>query len=63
MTDERRSAPEFRSPRAGGVFIGLGLAIGAGVGIATGQPSLGMLIGMGIGGLIALLMWLRDRRR
>jgi hypothetical protein len=37
-----------------GVFLMLGLLVGLGVGIAVGQPSAGTVIGLGVGGLLAL---------
>lgn len=46
---------------AGGVFIALGLMIGAVIGIRTGQASLGMVIGIGAGMAAALLVWLIRR--
>lgn len=52
------------SPRlAGGIFIALGLLIGAGFGLYLGQPSLGMVVGFGVGIAAALLVWLLNRRR
>lgn len=48
--------------RAAGFFIAVSILVGAVVGIAYGQPSLGTLIGAGAGLLVSLLLWLRDRR-
>ncbi|MDB5688525.1 MAG: hypothetical protein JWL91_401 [Sphingomonas bacterium] len=48
--------------RAAGFFIALSVLVGAIVGVALGQPSLGTLIGAGVGILASLLLWLRDRR-
>ena len=52
-----------RSTAAGGVFIFLGLIIGAIYGINAGQPMLWLLRGLGVGVLLALLVWTIDRRR
>ncbi|MFM2409514.1 MAG: hypothetical protein RL481_342 [Pseudomonadota bacterium] len=60
------SGPEPRDPssaQAGGIFLFVGLLIGAIVGTFMGQPSLGILIGFAAGALIAVAVWLRDRRR
>lgn len=51
------------SPVAGGVFIALGMLTGAGFGVYWGQPSLGMVIGLGVGIAAALLVWLLNRQR
>lgn len=48
--------------RAAGFFIALSVLVGAIAGVALGQPSLGTVIGAGVGILVALLLWLRDRR-
>jgi len=52
-----------RSTAAGGIFLFLGLLVGAIYGINAGQPMLWMLRGFGIGVVLALLVWLIDRRR
>ena len=52
-----------RSTAAGGVFLFLGLLIGAIYGINAGQPMLWLLRGFGIGIGLALLLWILDRRR
>lgn len=58
------SGTENNQPRlAGGIFIAFGLLIGAIVGVALDQPSAGAVIGMAIGSLIALLIWIQDRKR
>ena len=40
----------------------LAILIGLGWGTATGQPARGVVIGTGIGALIAVLLWLLDRK-
>jgi hypothetical protein len=58
------SGTENSQPRlAGGIFIALGLLIGAIAGIALDQPSAGMVTGFGIGAVVALAIWLFDRKR
>lgn len=58
------SEPENNPPRlAGGIFIALGLLLGAIAGVALDQPSAGMIAGMGIGAAIAVAVWLFDRKR
>ncbi len=52
-----------RSSMAGGIFLFFGLLIGSIVGVAYGQASLGMVGGFAIGGALALIVWLFDRRR
>ena len=52
-----------RSSAAGGIFIFLGLLIGAAYGISVGEPILWMLRGFGAGVVLAVLVWLIDRLR
>ncbi len=49
--------------RAGGSILAAAIIAGVIAGIILGQPSIGFLAGAAIGTLIALLLWLRDRRR
>jgi len=58
------SGTENNQPRlAGGIFIAFGLLIGAVVGVAMDQPSAGTVIGMAIGTVIAVVIWVMDRKR
>ena len=52
-----------RSTAAGGIFLFLGLMAGAIYGASVGEPMLWMLRGFGAGIVLALLVWLADRRR
>ncbi|UAK24668.1 hypothetical protein [Sphingomonas nostoxanthinifaciens] len=52
-----------QNPRAPGLPLALAILIGAGIGIRTGQPTIGLLAGIGVGGALALMLWLLDRRR
>ena len=58
------SGTENNQPRlAGGIFIAFGLLIGAVVGVAMDQPSAGTVIGLAIGTVIAVVIWIMDRKR
>lgn len=48
---------------AGGLFLMLAILIGAVWGAMTGAPMLGILRGTGVGILLAVAIWLIDRRR
>ena len=52
-----------RSPAAGGIFLFLGPVIGAVYGVEAGQPIIWMLVGFGLGVMLALAVWLFDRRK
>lgn len=52
-----------KNPTGGGAIIALAILTGTIVGGLMGQPSIGLLTGTAIGILIALLMWLVDRRK
>ena len=54
---------QARSPQAGGFLLIACIFIGVIVGLMRGQPSLGFLIGTGIGIAAAVAVWLLDRRR
>lgn len=45
----------------GGIFMALGAIIGAVAGLYAGQPSIGLLVGLGAGGAAALIMARRKR--
>lgn len=49
--------------RGGGIFLILAIMLGAGWGIMIGNPMLGVLRGTGIGIVLAIAIWLIDRRR
>lgn len=62
MNDESQNGPSQAS--AGGFFIAIGVILGAILGGAIfGQPSAGLLVGLGLGILIAVVIWLRGRAR
>jgi hypothetical protein len=56
-------AAKSNAPLAGGFLLCLSLLAGALTGVFLGQPSIGFLIGAGIGLTIAIVIWLLDRRR
>ena len=57
------AAPPDRSPRAGGVLLMLAIFSGVGIGVLTGQTTLGLLGGVAVGGIAAIAIWLADRHR
>ncbi|WP_295491965.1 hypothetical protein [Sphingorhabdus sp. EL138] len=59
MSETQNNQPRF----AGGIFIAFGLLIGAIIGVAMDQASAGTVIGMAIGSIIAVLIWIMDRKR
>ena len=59
MSETQNNHPRL----AGGIFVALGLLIGAILGVALDQPSAGLVIGMAVGSMIAVAVWLFDRKR
>ncbi len=49
--------------RAGGFIIAAAILVGTVGGGMMGQPSIGFLAGAAAGILVAMTIWLRDRRR
>ncbi len=52
-----------RNAQAGGIFLTIGILTGFGVGVASGNPMMGILIGTALGAVAAAVLWLVDRRR
>ena len=52
-----------RTTRAGGCFLTLTILGGFVAGLAIGNPMKGVLVGTALGAVLAILMWLIDRRR
>jgi hypothetical protein len=48
--------------KGGGFILAVSILVGALVGVFLHQPSIGFLVGLGVGVLLALLVWLLDRR-
>ena len=55
------SKPPRKTPLAGGVLIAFGALGGAGFGFYRGQPTIGLLIGIGIAVVLSVLLWLVSR--
>ena len=51
------------TPAAGGIFLFLGPVVGAVYGISRDEPILWMLYGFALGVVLAIFMWIIDRRR
>jgi hypothetical protein len=52
-----------QNTRAGGCFLTAGLLLGFLVGLVTGNALRGVLIGLAAGIVIAVALWLSDRRK
>ncbi len=52
-----------RSPQASGFIIAVAILAGTIIGGLEGQPSIGLLAGLGLGVAAALAVWLVDRRK
>ncbi|MBV9930856.1 MAG: hypothetical protein JO013_07915 [Alphaproteobacteria bacterium] len=50
-----------RYKQAGGFILALSILAGTVAGVALHQPSIGFLVGLGAGVLLALLVWVVDR--
>lgn len=59
MNDRQHGKPT----RAGGVFIAVLAIAGVFVGGFMGQPTIGLLAGLGLGIAIALGLWWKERER
>jgi hypothetical protein len=51
-----------RGTKAGGFFLTLSILAGFAIGVAIGNPMIGVLGGTLVGVLLALVTWLLDRR-
>ena len=52
-----------RTTRAGGFFLTICILGGPVAGVSIGDPMTGILVGTALGAVLALAMWLIDRRR
>ena len=50
-----------RFPRAGGALLAGAILLGVVTGVILREASLGFLVGLGIGLLLLLAVWLKDR--
>ena len=58
------AAPMQRpTAKAGGCFLTLSILAGFVAGLAIGNPMEGVLAGTAIGALVAVILWLIDRRK
>lgn len=55
------SKPPRKTPLAGGLLIALGAMGGAVIGLFRGQPTIGLLVGVGIAAALSVLLWLVSR--
>jgi hypothetical protein len=51
-----------RPKRAGGFLLAFAILAGAGVGVASHQPSIGVVGGTAMGLLLLAMIWFLDRR-
>lgn len=51
-----------KATTAGGALIAVSAIVGAVVGYLWDQPSLGFVLGLGVGAALAVAVWLGDRR-
>lgn len=63
MKREMNDPSGNRASRSGGFLLALSIIVGSVAGIRLGEPSIGFLIGTGIGLLLLGLIWLIDRKR
>lgn len=56
-------AQQSRDPVAAGAILALTIVAGTLIGGVLGQPSIGLVAGVGVGSAIAIWLWLVDRRR
>jgi hypothetical protein len=49
--------------QAGGAILAIAIIVGAVAGTMVGQSSIGLLVGAATGILLAVLIWLNDRRK
>lgn len=52
-----------RYTQAAGSVLAISIIAGAVAGVIVGQPSIGFLVGLAAGLLLATLFWLNERRR
>lgn len=55
------NAPQSKTPMAGGFLISAGTILGVAGGVFANQVTIGFLIGLGVGVLAAVAIWLKDR--
>jgi uncharacterized membrane protein len=55
------SKPPRKTPLAGGLLIAFGAIGGAVIGLFRGQPTIGLLVGIGIAAVLSVILWLVSR--
>lgn len=55
--------PSPSKAQAGGFLLAVSIMAGAAGGIVAGQPSIGLLVGIATGVVLAVVIWLKDRSR
>jgi hypothetical protein len=60
---QARPMADRPGPQAGGFIIAVAIMAGTIIGGLKGQPSIGLLAGLGLGVVAALAVWLRDRAK
>ena len=64
ITMEQQNGPKpHQASRASGALVAFTIIAGAVIGNHFGQPSIGVLAGIGLGVVIAVGLWLVDRKR
>jgi hypothetical protein len=48
--------------KGGGFILALSILAGAVAGVILRQPSIGLVVGLGVGVVLAVLVWVLDRR-
>jgi hypothetical protein len=57
------NAPQSRASLSGGFLIAVSLMVGVIFGAWKGQPSLGFVIGLAVGVVLAIAVWQIDKMR
>jgi uncharacterized membrane protein len=56
-------SPRSTNPAAGGCLLAVSVVVGGVAGVVFNQPSLGIVLGIAAGAVLATIVWLIDRRR
>ncbi len=60
---KENATPRRSRGMAGGSLLALSMVAGVVIGTLNAQPSIGFLVGLGVGALLLVLVFLLDRRR
>lgn len=61
--EQQNGTPKPQASRAGGAIVAFSIIAGAVIGNHFGQPSIGIVAGIGLGVAVALGLFLIDRKR